>query len=126
MGLRALAAADAKAIIEDSASGFGWPLVLTSPAAVATLLTGFASDVSETVDPETGIAVVGRRTSVAISLLSLTELPAAVPESDRRPWLVTMADVTGEAATWKVVEVRPDRALGVVVLILEAYRASAD
>lgn len=125
MGLRAQAAADAKAILEDSASGFGWPLSLTSPAGVELALTGYPADVSETVDPETGVAVVGRRTSVSVSLLSLPELPAAVPDSDRRPWLVTMADATGAVSTWKVVEVRPDRTLAVVVLYLEAY-AGAD
>jgi hypothetical protein len=125
MGLRAIAAADAKAILEDSASGFGWPLTLTSPAGEASILTGFATDVAENVDPETGVAVSGRRTSVAISLLSLIVLPVAVADSSSRPWLVTMADVAGVMGTWKVVEVLPDRALGVVVLLLEAY-ASAD
>lgn len=123
MGLRAQAAADAKAILEDSVSGFGWPLTLTSPAGEATLLTGFATDVSESVDPETGVIVSGRQASVTISLLSLPELPTGVAESTRRPWRVTFADVTLAALTWKVVEVLPDRALGVVRLILEAYRA---
>lgn len=126
MGLRAIAAVDAKAILEDtSASGFGWPLTLTSPAGVATLLTGFATDVAVSVDPETGVAVAARRTSVAVSLLSLVELPVAVQDSNAKPWLVTMADITGETATWKVFEVLPDRAAGVVVLLLEAY-ASGD
>lgn len=125
MGLRAQAAADAKTILEDSASGFGWPLTLTSPAGESSMLTGFATDVAESVDPETGVAVSGRRASVAISLLSLPALPVAVADDDARPWLVTMADVAGAEATWKVVEVLPDRALGVVVLLLEAY-AGAD
>jgi hypothetical protein len=126
MGLRAQAAADAKAILEDSASGFGWPLTLTSPAGVATLLTGFATDVSESVDPETGVIVSGRQASVTISLLSLPELPTAVADAARRPWRVTFADVLLAALTWKVVEVLPDRALGVVRLILEGYRAGSD
>lgn len=124
MGLRAIAAADAKAILEDSASGFGWPLSLTSPAGVTSMLTGFASDVSESVDPETGQAVSARRASVAISLLSLAELPAAVVDSDARPWRVAMNDVSGVPGTWKVIEVRPDRALGLVVLLLEEYASS--
>jgi hypothetical protein len=126
MGLRAQAAADAKAILEDSTSGFGWPLTLTSPAGVATLLTGFATDVSESVDPETGIIVSGRQAAVTLSLLSLqvagVPLPAAVNEKTRRPWRVTFADVLLAALVWKVVEVLPDRALGVVRLILEGYR----
>lgn len=123
MGLRAQAAVDAKAILEDTTSGFGWPLVLTSPAGVALSLAGFATDVSESVDPETGVIVASRRASVVISLLSLPELPTAEAESNRRPWLVTFADVTLAGLTWKVVQVMPDRALGVVLLTLEGYRA---
>lgn len=130
MGLRAQAAVDAKAILEDSASGFGWPLTLTSPAGVATLLTGFATDVSESVDPETGVIVSGRQAAVTLSFLSLAaasvEMPTGVAEKGRRPWIVTFADVMLAALTWKVVEVLPDRALGVVRLILEGYRAGTD
>ncbi len=131
MGLKAIAAADAKAILEDSASGFGWPLSLTSPAGVVTSVVGFQTDVSESVDPETNTLVSSRQASVTISLASLaaaeTELPAVVASRAQRPWLVAFADVTtGEVGTWKVVDVLPDRALGVVVLRLEAYRASAD
>jgi hypothetical protein len=126
MGIRAEAAIHAKAFLEDSASGFGWPLALTSPAGVELALTGYPADVSETVDPETGVAVSGRRSSVSVSLLSLSELPVGVTERSRRPWLVTMADATGDVATWKVVDVRPDRTLAVVVLYLEAYRAGPD
>lgn len=132
MGLRAQAAADAKAILEDSsASGFGWPLVLTSPAGVETSVVGFATDVSESVDPETNALVSSRQASVTISLASLaassTELPAVVASRSQRPWLVAFADVTtGVVGTWKVVDVLPDRALGVVVLRLESYRAGSD
>lgn len=122
MGLRAQAVADAKRILEDL-SGFGWPLTLTSPSGVSASHVGFTTDVAETIDPETGVAVSGRRASVAISLLSLPVLPSAVPESTRRPWVVTFDDATLNTPTrWKVVEVLPDRALGVVVLLLEAYR----
>lgn len=126
MGLRTQAAADAKAILEDSVSGFAWPLTLTSPAGTVSALAGFASDIAESVDPETGTTVAGRRGSVAISLLSLAELPTAEAESEKRPWVVTFDDVTLAATSWKVVEVKPDRALGVVVLLLESFDASID
>jgi hypothetical protein len=122
MGLRAQAVADAKRILEDL-SGFGWPLTLISPSGVSASHVGFTTDVAESIDPETGVAVSGRRASVAISLLSLPVLPSAVPESTRRPWVVTFDDATTLTPTrWKVVEVLPDRAIGVVVLLLEAYR----
>lgn len=124
MGLLAQAAIDARAILEDSASGFGCPLVLTSPAGVVSNVTGFRTDISEQVDPETQVVVASRQASVTISLAALAELPAAVAERNRRPWLVAFPDVTtGEVHTFKVVEVLPDRALGVVLLRLEGYRA---
>lgn len=122
MGIDAVA--DAKAILENSVSGFGQSVVLTSPAGVAATLTGKATDVSESIDPETGLAVAGRRASVALSLLSLPVLPEAVHEPERRPWLVSFVGASGVAATWKVAEVRPDRRVGVVVLILEGYAAA--
>jgi len=121
MGLREQAALDAGAILEDSTSGFGVPVVFTSPAGVVTALTGFTQDVSVTIDPETGQAVSGRRASVAVSLASLPAMPAAVADGSQKPWLVSFASVDGVTATWKVVEVLPDRAVGVVVLLLESY-----
>jgi hypothetical protein len=58
--------------------------------------------------------------------LSLPEMPSAEAESEKRPWQVVFDDLTAAPTTWKVVEVRPDRALGVVVLLLEAFDASVD
>jgi len=125
VGLWEQAPVDAQAILEDP-SGFRRPITLTSPAGTASALTGFATDVAESVDPETGVLVAGRRASAAISLLSLPEMPTAEAEAGARPWQVTLTSIVGPPTTWKVVEVRPDRALGVVVLMLEAYDASID
>lgn len=129
MGLREQMAVDAKAILGDT-SGFAEPLTLTSPAGDTRELTGFATDVAESVDPETGVIVSARRASVAISLLTLdelsAELPAVVPDADRKPWLVSFTSATGVLGTWKVVDVKPDRAIGVVVLTLESYDAGTD
>src|SRR5688572_29362165 len=124
MGLRTQAALDAKAILEDSTDGAGWPLTLTSPAGVATELVGFTTDVGQTIDPDTGQAVAGRRASVALAMSSLPAMPTAVASSDAKPWLVTFDDVTGTPGTWKVIEVLPDRAVGVVVLLLESWHAA--
>lgn len=125
MGLREQAALDAKTILEDSTSGFGWPFTLTSPVGVAAELVGFTTDIGQTIDPDTGQAVAGRRASVAVSWSALAELPVAVADSTRKPWVVTFADSQGVTADWKVTEVLPDRAVGVVVLLLEAYHAGS-
>lgn len=120
MGLREQATLDARAILEDAA-GFTWPVTLTSPLGVVSSLTGFTTDVGLTIDPDTGQAVAGRRASVTIARASLPEMPEAVAESARKPWVATFADSQGELASWKVVDVLPDRALGVVVMLVEKY-----
>jgi hypothetical protein len=125
MGLREQAALDSQAILEDATSGFGWPFTLTSPAGVVTVLVGYTTDVAVTIDPETGQAVSGRKASVAVSIRSLPALPVAVAETAERPWLVRFADIQGVSSTWKVIDALPDRAVGVVVLLLESY-AGAD
>jgi hypothetical protein len=118
-------AGDARRLLEDP-NGFRRELTLTSPAGVVTALGGYATDVSESVDPETGTVVAGRRASVAVSLLSIALMPEAEAEAGARPWVVTFADLALASTIWKVVEVRPDRAVGVVVLLLETYDASVD
>lgn len=120
MGLREQAALDGKAILED-VSGFAWPLTLTSPAGVVTALRGFTTDVGQTIDPDTGQAVAGRRASATVSRASLPALPEAVADRGRKPWIATFADSQGANQQWKVIEVLPDAALGVVVLLLELY-----
>jgi hypothetical protein len=125
MGLREQAALDAQSILEDTSTGFGWPLTLTSPLGGVALLNGLTNDIGQTIDPETGQAVAGRRASVAVSLRSLTTMPVAEADSNSKPWVVTFNSIEGVTASWKVIEVFPDRAVGVVVLLLEAY-ASAD
>jgi hypothetical protein len=127
MGLRAQAALDARAILENSgADGFGCPIVLTSPAGDELALVGQATDVAESIDPETGVSVTARRASVALALASLPVMPESAPDESERPWLVRFDDIAGNPTLWKVAEVKPDRAIGVVVLLLEGYRASAD
>jgi hypothetical protein len=121
MGLREQAKLDARAILEDT-SGFAWPVTLTSPLGVVTSFYGFTQDVGVVIDPETGQAVAGRHASVSCARGALPELPEAVAEGSRKPWVATFADSQGVPATWKVIEVQPDRVLGVVKLLLEVYQ----
>jgi hypothetical protein len=117
-------------ILEDPSGLSNVPITLTSPAGVATIVPGFPTDVSESVDPETGVVVSGHQAAVAISLLALiaagVEMPTGVVEKSRRPWLVAFTDATGEAHTWKVVEALPDRTVALVRLLLEGYRAGTN
>jgi hypothetical protein len=78
------------------------------------------------IDPETGMAVSGRTASVALPIAVLAEaglgLPQAEPDGGKKPWAVFFKDIGGCAWTFKVREAKPDRAIGIVVCILEHYR----
>lgn len=127
MGLREQAEADLAFIMEDRQTGFGWDIVLTSPSLVLyPQFTGFSTDISQAIDPETGLLISGRTASVALRLSSLylrgiVQLPQAIPDKNSKPWVVEFLDINGKPYKFCVIESRPDRALGVLVLMLGAY-----
>ncbi len=127
MGLRAQAALDLAIFLEDQDEGFGWPITVTDPDGVSATLSGYSTDISEQMDPETGMAVSNRVASVAIQIKALTDaglgIPKDIPDAASRPWRVTFDDIDGNEHTYKVSEGRPDRAIGLVVCILEAYKS---
>lgn len=126
MGLRQQAEADLAFILEDSAGGFGYPITITDPAGAAKSLTGFSDDIAQVVDPDTGEAVSGRLASVTLRISSIyaagLKLPKGIADTGTKPWTVAFDDINGLPYTFKVSESNPDRALGVVVCLLEAYR----
>ena len=65
MNLRLLAERDLGVILEDSATGLGWGIILTAPNGARHLFTGFSDDIAQVIDPETGVIVSGRQASVA-------------------------------------------------------------
>jgi hypothetical protein len=123
MGLRAIAAADLKAIVENT-SEFGWPVTVTKPGGPSVAMVGLSTDISQTIDPDTGQAVSGRNASVTLVMSSLltafSELPRGV--ADGVPWVVQFDDIAGAAHSFKVLEALPDRAIGCVVCLLEFYK----
>lgn len=126
MNLRAQAALDLVAIMADEAGGFAWPITLTAPSGEVFELTGFATDIGQTINPETGQVVSGRRASIALATTVLESLgigiPRGVSDSRAKPWVVRFADIHGVAQTFKIQEAMPDRALGIVTCMLETYR----
>ncbi len=125
MGLRDQAAADAKTILEDL-EGFGFPMTVTDPDGNSAALVGFSTDIHTDIDPDTGIIVSGRNASVALRIASLTaagfDLPEGIPEASKRPWVVEFDDIDGVGTIWKVRDAKPDRAIGIIVLMLESYK----
>lgn len=125
MGLREIAEADLSFILEDKDTGFGWDIVITDPAGTVGNLVGSSTDISQLIDPDTGHAVSGRLATVTVRISSLTTeglgLPVSIADASIKPWLVAFDDINGNGHTFKVAESNPDRALGVITLILEIY-----
>jgi hypothetical protein len=129
MNLRQLACQDALAILEDSDSGFGWPIVVTDPDGSTYRLTGFSQDIGQVIDPDTGQAVSGRLASVALPIARLEasglELPREIPDKTKKPWIITFDNILGASRSFTVRETLPDTTIGVVVCILEFYSFDA-
>ena len=126
MSLREQAAADARAILEDdSGCGMGWPVEVIDPSGKRRPMLGFSNDISQVIDPETGVAVSGRLATVVLSQISFLEefgaLPVSVASTSRKPWRVEWLDLAGALHSFKVSESNPDRTLGRVNCILEVY-----
>jgi len=127
MGLREDAALDMREIHEDL-DDFGWPIVVTDPNGTSADLTGLTNDISQAIDPDTGAMVSGRVASVSIPLSALSDaglgIPVGIADTDSRPWLVAFDDSTGVSWAFKVAQSNPDRTIGLVVCLLEAYDGS--
>jgi hypothetical protein len=125
MSLRDQISTDIKNILEDTETGFGWEITITDPDGVTGDLEGFSNDIAQMIDPDTGLAVSGRTASVAVHFASLSavglELPVAIADESKKPWIVEFNDIIGNSYTFKVSESNPDRAAGVVVCLLECY-----
>ena len=125
MGLREVAAKDLAKIVENSTTGFGWDITLTNPAGTSVPLTGVSDDIAQAIDPDTGVAVSGRFASIALVIQSIYDagltLPTGIADSSQRPWLVAFDDINGLSYTFKISESLPDRMLGEITCILEAY-----
>lgn len=125
MNLRELAEADLAVTLEDDVSGFGWPVTVTDPAGTSLPMKAQSNDVAQVIDPDTGQAVSGRSASATLRISTLTAgslgLPVGVADTSTKPWLVQFDDINGNSHIFKVIEGNPDRALGVVVCLLEAY-----
>lgn len=124
-GLRELAEKDLGAILEDGVAGFGWPITVTSPDGTVGNLTGFSNDISQIIDPDTGQPVSGRAASVALRITALAlaglTIPVSIADTTGQPWRIEFNDINGNPYQFKVAQSNPDRALGLVTCLLEAY-----
>lgn len=125
MSLRELAEADLATTLEDAATGFGWPIVLTNPAGVSANLVGQSNDIAMVIDPDTGTAISGRSASCALRISSIIAaglaLPQGIAAKTSKPWVVEFEDILGAPYVFKVAKSNPDRGMGLVTLQLETY-----
>lgn len=125
MNLLEQAAADLRAILEDSTMGFARRVKITTPDITIVEVTGLFRDVHRALDPSTGQFVSVRLAEVVLPIAALVDsgigIPQAVADKARKPWLVTVTTLQGVEQTFKICEVLPDE-LGAVTCVLEAYQ----
>jgi hypothetical protein len=126
MGLLDEAAALTREILEDVDGGFARALTLRDPTGTEAQVKGISADIGAAIDLNTGQAVAARQAHVSISMLTLAEAGIGIPkgeqDSGKLPWLVTFTDATGKAWTFKVLDVMPDRTLGLVKCTLGLWQ----
>lgn len=127
MGLRQTVQCDLTSILNDSVSGFGWSITMTSPDGLVGDLTGMSTDIGVSVDPDTGQIVSGRTASVSIMIADIMAAgfdsePVGIVDQSIKPWIVVFDDIGGLSFRFKVARDIPDRAAGIIVLMLELYQ----
>lgn len=127
MGLREIAEQDLSFIMEDRQTGWAWDITLTSPEGLTAPLRGLSNDISLAVDPDTGMLISGRTATATLRISSIraagfAENPRNISDLNRKPWIVGFKDINNVPCLFKVMKSNPDRTVGVVSLILEAYK----
>ena len=123
--LRSTAAADLRAILNDSSGGAGWGITVTDPDNRTGNLTGFSNDIALVIDPDTGTPVSGRTVTVSLMLEDLAAagfgVPRGVADTGVKPWRMSFADAAGTVGNFKISATDPDFTLGIITCHLEAY-----
>ena len=109
--INAQAFSDFKALIDED----GEPVTLIAPDDAETDLIGQVVRRDAIKDPNTNIQVAAPLLAVSVSLSGLAVIPV------QNEWAVRTADSTGAILTSQVAEVRVDRTIGFVTLVLEEY-----
>ena len=124
MGLRSIASEDMKTILSD-VDGFSWAIKVISPDSVELETLGFSNDISQSIDPDTGMLVSGRVASIALPISDFDnaglKLPRNISNETSLPWVVKFDDINGNQGTFKVIQSNPDRGLGLITCMLGDY-----
>lgn len=128
MSLREIAEKDLKFILENDTGGNRYPLTIIDPNGYQSVnqIYGCSNDISQMIDPETGMLVSGRNATVTIRVNHLitegyTDLPEVEHDSGLKPWVIKMDDLQGNTHTFTIRSAMPDKTVGIITLILELY-----
>ena len=124
MSLQDAAAKLVRSILENK-DQFGIEMTVTDPSGVQAQITGIPTDISQTIDPQTGLLVASRSICVSMPLAAFDEQfskrPEGVNAKGRRQWLVELKLQNMPAAVkYAVISTRPD-AIGCVLCFLQIY-----
>jgi hypothetical protein len=108
--LRGHAHADFKKILDSD----GVDVTLIAPDASEVTARGQVTRIDAQVDPQTGVQVISPKLAVTISLNGLAQEPTT-------EWDVRTTDVTGAQILRRIADLRFDRTIGFVTMILEDY-----
>ena len=125
MSLRTTVHADLRAIMSDTTSGPGRTVVLIDPDNRTRTVTGISNDISQVIDPETGVPVSGRSAVVSFMIADLIAagfgVPVGVADEDIKPWRVSYTDLFGVTHRFKIIHADPDRTLGIITCTLGVH-----
>lgn len=132
MSLIQRAEKDLARMIENQ-NDFGWPVILTDPDGKkleklpdGKPLLALCDDISSLIDADTGDPVSGQLITLSLRISTLLDngfdLPKAISDKSKKPWLIEFKNVNGSGAVYKVSRSEPDRMAGIVFLVLEHYR----
>ena len=126
MSLRLEIEADLAETMEDEDCGFAWPITLIDPGQnTSSGLYGLSTDISQAIDPDTGLLMTGRSASVSLRMSTLKSqgfsIPRGIADETLKPWVVKFNDILGTECTFKIFKTEPDYAMGLVVCFLENY-----
>jgi hypothetical protein len=121
MNLNLIAEQDLAFTLEDSATGFGVDVVFSDgddeyPVTLQTTDIGFF------IDLQSGTAVQGRQVELNGRISTIETLAESLP---LKSWTVTYTDTGSKEWSCGIVNVVPDRKLGIYKLILEAMHAGS-
>ena len=127
MSLITQARADIRSILTDNINGAGQEVILTAPDGQQVMgVVGFYTHIGLTIDPQSGMAVPGQEAHISFSMDDLDERlpeglghPTGVPETSRKPWIVTTNPESSDSIQFAVRNTMPDKTLRVLKCRLE-------